>query len=205
MEDTNAQQKSLNAVQRGSQSRAASRERQLVTGNPFASRERQSVAESVQSPALKRKRSSSLHGEPDKPFFCFHPSCGRMYGSGKTLENHLRNHHNGRWPNLPGTCDHEASIKRFSNWEECLEHFIFHQKTGMDRKEYDRALESAEYLISHGNQQVDAKKNISSPAASLIGGSPLSFGYGTQQSDARAVTTSSNFVWPSHTYELDFE
>lgn len=191
-EDTTAHLKGQGSGQSGVQSRATSRERP-------------SLAESEPSPAgFKRKRSLSSHGELEKPFFCFHQSCGRMYGSGKTLENHLRNHHHGRLPNLPGTCDHEANIKRFSAWEECLEHFIFHQKSGMDRVEYDRALESAEYLMSRGDQQVDVKKRISSPAASLISGSPVSFGYGGQQSGPGALTTGGNLVWPSPTHELDF-
>lgn len=190
-DDTTAQLKGQGSGQSDVQSRATSGERPL-----FAVYEPPPVGS-------KRKRSPPSHGDPEKPFFCFHQSCGRMYGSGKTLENHLRNHHHGRLPNLPGTCDHEANIKRFSKWEECLEHFIFHQKSGMDRVEYDRALESAEYLMSHGDQQVDVKMRMSSPAGSLMSGSPGGFGYGGQ-SGPGVLTTGGNLVWPSPTHELDF-
>jgi hypothetical protein len=142
---------------------------------------------------LKRKRSSSLHNEPiDKPFFCFHESCGRTYGYRKTLENHIRNYHHGKLPNLPGTCKHGPSTKRFSTWEDCLDHFIYHQENGMSQEEYDGTLETAEYSMSHDNQQVNTIQAMSSPSASLIGGSPLSYGYSAQQLDSQSTAMCSN-------------
>jgi hypothetical protein len=132
-----------------------------------------------------------LQGGPaNKPYFCFHHSCGRTYGYGKSLENHVRSQHKGRL-HLPGTCDHEGSIRRFNKWEDCLDHFIYHQNNGMSRKEYDSALAGAEYWIAHDDQQIESKKTLASPSLSVMSGSPVSYGAGPQQSDMPGYTNGS--------------
>jgi hypothetical protein len=171
------------AAQSGSQSRVSSRERQSSTEFEPSSVGR------------KRKRSPSLHNEAgNKPYFCFHESCDQTYKSGKLLGNHIQNKHR-KSLNLPGTCNLDNDfIRRFEKWEDCLEHFIYHQKNGIIRKDYERAYATAEFRISCGDERVDTQRTIPSPAISLIGDSPTSYGYGAQQSNPQAMATDGMFT-----------
>ncbi|ERF69393.1 hypothetical protein EPUS_05938 [Endocarpon pusillum Z07020] len=132
----------------------------------------------------------------EKKFFCFHESCEQSYNSEKLLGNHIRNTHKDRWPDLPGTCDHEGSVKKFRTWEECLTHLTFHQRAmGMRRKEYDKIQASAQFWVSYSNQRVgrDGLASINGSPIDNVGYSPASnSGYGTAWDSAANTFLGSN-------------
>jgi hypothetical protein len=134
--------------------------------------------DSQSSNMLKRKLDDDMQ---DKKYFCFHESCEQKYNSEKLLGNHIRNTHKDRWPDLPGTCDHDGNVKKFRTWEECLTHLTYHQRAmGMRRKDYDKIHASAQFWLSYSNQRVgrdDPVFRIDSPIGSLIPSPASNQGY----------------------------
>lgn len=135
-----------------------------------------SRARSVDSTGSVRGTKRKFNDAAERIYFCFHDSCSQSYANPKPLETHIERSHKDKWPELPGTCDHDGSVKMFRKWDASLSHLIHHQKEyGMTRKQYDQIHHAALFWLTHSDIRVNRENASAVPLSTTNSPSHFAF------------------------------
>ena len=144
---------------------------------PVRTLSRARSADSTTSAVSGRGAKRKFSDVGDRIYFCFHDSCSQAYANPRPLETHIERSHKDKWPELPGTCDHEGSIKTFRTWDASLSHLVHHQKEyGMTRKQYDQIHYAAAFWLTHSSIRVNREDTSAIPLPSMNSSGHLTSG-----------------------------
>ncbi|MCJ1432682.1 hypothetical protein MMC27_002039 [Xylographa pallens] len=161
----------------GSQPATPRHARRPGNESPIRSLSRARSADSTTSVVSGRGSKRKFSDAAERIYFCFHDSCSQAYANPRPLETHIERSHKDKWPELPGTCNHEGSIKTFRTWNASLSHLVHHQKEyGMTRKQYDQIHHAASFWLTHSSIRVNREDTSTIPLPST--NSPSHFASG---------------------------